>query len=334
MKSDDPRKILAWLKTKPSLPVLRETYPDIWEEVERELGEACAERSHARLHGLLSPASASEPGRKSRPGQREQARIVRSAIRQRMAALALERHSLAIATGQASGKVRFNLFNGLIAQRLLFKRNFERKPVSLFWFRWLWPLVWQKRFLMPLVERKGIYCFYSRELVARLAELIGNRSALEIAAGDGTLTRFLQARGVNIIASDDYSWPDRIHYPASVLHLDAHAALRQYAPQVVICSWPPARNSFEREVFRTRSVELYIVIASQHRFASGNWADYEAQRQFGLEQSGELGRLLLPPELGSTVLLFQRAGMASEPPANHERPGATPLSFAPGERAA
>jgi hypothetical protein len=306
MKPDDPRKTLAWLRSKPSLPVLRETYPEIWEEVERELGEALSERSHARLHGLLSPASVSEPGRKNRLSQREQAQFIRSAIKQRMAALAVERHSLAIATGQASGKVRFNLFNGWIAQRLLFKRDFERKPVSLFWFRRLWPLVWQKRFLMPLVERKGIYCFYSQELVTRLASLIGNRRALEIAAGDGTLTRFLQARGVQIDATDDHSWPDRIDYPASVLRMDARSALRHHTPQVVICSWPPARNTFEREVFRTPSVELYIVIASQHRFASGNWADYEAQTAFDLERCDELGRLVLPPELGSTVLLFKR----------------------------
>jgi len=295
---------LAWLKTKPSLAALREAFPEIWQEVESELIAAQAADNPARLHALLNPASSHDIGKK--PSPREQAIRVRSAIKQRMTALAVERHALALVTGQISGKVRFNLFNGMLAQRLLFKRGFERKPVSLFWFKLLWPLIWQKHFLMPLVERKGIYCFYSRALIDQLATLIGHRKCLEIAAGDGTLTRFLQTRGVAITATDDHSWPDRINYPDSVVRMDAETALRKHAPQVVICSWPPAQNSFEREIFRTPSVELYIVIASQHRFASGNWADYEAQKGFNFEQSEALSRLVLPPELGSMVSVFTR----------------------------
>jgi hypothetical protein len=306
MSGAAPRDALAWLRSKPSLDALREHYPDLWAEVEQELGEAVAEQNHAGLHALLNPAETTEHTGKARASLKQQTQVVRSAIKQRMTALALERHSLAIVTGQKSGKVRFNLINGLIAQRLLFARGFERKPVSLLWFRLLWPLLWQKRFLMPLVERKGIYCFYSRELVARLAELIGTRRVLEVAAGDGTLSRFLQARGVKISATDDYSWPDRIHYPESVARMDAVTALRQHAPEVVICSWPPARNTFEREIFRTKSVQMYLVIGSQHRFASGNWSDYEAQTQFTLERSDALSGLVLPPELGSQVLIFRR----------------------------
>jgi hypothetical protein len=36
--------------------------------------------------------------------------------------------------------------------------------------------------------------------------LIGERECLEIAAGDGTLARFLEAEGVRITATDDHSW--------------------------------------------------------------------------------------------------------------------------------
>jgi hypothetical protein len=77
-------------------------------------------------------------------------------------------------------------------------------------FKLLWPLVWQKRFLMPLVERRGIYCFYSNEFVLRLTRLIDGRTCHEIAAGDGTLSRFLTHCGVPVTASDDHSWADRI----------------------------------------------------------------------------------------------------------------------------
>lgn len=311
MKSSDPRKVLVWLQTRPSLDQLRQAFPDQWRDMEQELATAVAERNPSRLHLLLNPGLA-DSGRASKPSlnHREKQHLVHAAVRQRMAALAIERYSLAITTGKTSGKVRFNLFNGLLAQRLLFKRGFERKPVALFWFRLLWPLVWQKRFLMPLVEKKGIYCFYSQTLISRLAALIGSRASLEIGAGDGTLAGFLAAQGVKINASDDYSWQDHIDYPESVRRMDAVAALRHFAPQVVICSWPPARNSFEREVFRTASVELYIVILSQHQFASGNWGDYQAQRNFKLEPRPDLSRLLLPPELGCQVMLFTRQSTA------------------------
>jgi hypothetical protein len=220
-----------------------------------------AEQNHAGLHALLNPSKTAERTGKGRASLKEQAMAVRAAIKQRMTALALERHSLAVVIGQKRGKVRFNLINGLIAQRLLF---------------------------------------------ARLSELNGPRRTLEVAAGDGSLSRFLQARGVQISATDDYSWPDRILYPESVARMDAVTSLRQHAPEVVICSWPPARNTFEREIFRTRSVQMYLVIASQHRFASGNWADYEAQSHFTLERSEALSGLVLPPELGSQVLIFRR----------------------------
>jgi hypothetical protein len=88
--------------------------------------------------------------------------------------------------------------------------------------------------------------------------------------------------------------------------LDAGAALRSYAPEVVICSWPPANNQFERDVFKTHSVQLYIVISSRYPFASGNWSDYNSQSAFDCVQDETLSNLVLPPELGAAVYLFRR----------------------------
>jgi hypothetical protein len=231
---------------------------------------------------------------------------VRQMIRFRMAHTAVKQHCISVASGLESGKVRFNLLNGLVAQRLLFVDGLERKPVSMFWFRLLWPLIWQKKFLMPLVQPEGIYCFYSKGLIAALAKKIGTRSCVEIAAGDGTLTRFLVQQGIQIQASDDYSWEHAVRYPEWVARLDAKEALRLHAPEVVICSWPPAGNSFERQVFRTRTVQLYVVIGSRHRFAAGNWNDYQEQSAFSFEEDSELSRLVLPPELDAAVYLFKR----------------------------
>ncbi|PJJ06769.1 hypothetical protein CLU90_5740 [Janthinobacterium sp. 67] len=304
---DKPREVAAWLQQRPTAQALRTAFPDEWITMEQELQAALSQRDSARLHHLLHPAM--PPGGNPRHARRE---LVRVAVRQRMAALTIEHYGMAAVTGKASGTMRFNLFNGWLAQRLLFRRDLERKAVPLLWFRLLWPLVWQKRLLMPLVTRKGIYCFYSDAFVRRVAEIIGERSCLEIAAGDGTLSRFLRQEGIQVRATDNYSWHDRISFPADVERLEAIAAIRKYAPEVVLCSWPPSQNNFEREVFQTASVRIYLVVVSIHHFASGNWSDYASQQSFAMEHRPDLARLLLPPELGCDVLLFRRNGSRAE----------------------
>ena len=299
---NDAAATLAWVKTRPSLQAMRDAFPDEWESVQSEIAAAAAANDTARLHRLLQPAENSARGFR----RMDRRRLALAEVRRRMATLEVERRSLAIAAGASSGKLRFNLFNGFVAQRLLFRKGFERRPVSMFWFRLWWPLLWQRRYLMPLVKQKGIYCFYSGALVARLAQRIGARRCLEIAAGDGTLSGFLADAGVDIRATDDHSWGHDVTYPDAVERLDARTALARYAPEVVICSWPPAGNGFERHVFRTPSVTTYIVILGGHRQASGNWPDYEGQTEFVGEEARELSRLVLPPELGSAVHVFSR----------------------------
>ena len=305
--SRDPDSVMQWLKKNPGFKELRAAYPDEWEGVQADLAAILPRNDPEEVQAYLKRLSRQGPVPAGGRGSKKTADgAVRQIIRYRMALSAVKQHSIAIATGIESGKVRFNLLNGYIAQKLLFVEGLERKPVSMFWFRMLWPLIWQKRLLMPLVQPEGIYCFYSQQLIEALADLIGARSCLEIAAGDGTLTRFLVQRGVQVQASDDYSWEHSVSYPEWVARLDAKEALRLYAPEVVICSWPPAGNSFERQVFRTRSVQLYIVISSHHRHAAGNWGDYRQQTAFSFDEDTQLSRLVLPPELDARVYLFRR----------------------------
>jgi hypothetical protein len=315
MDSNNPEAVGEWLHKNPPLSALCTEFPDEWERVQSELGAVLAsgraEDLQAYLKQLSLPGATVARGRIS---SKMAESALRQAIRYRMAHETVKRHCVAVATGIESGRVRFNLLNGYVAQKLLFADGLERKPVSLFWFRLFWPLIWQKRLLMPLVQPQGIYCFYSRKLLAALAELIGTRTCLEIAAGDGTLTRFLGQMDVRIRASDDYSWEHAVRYPEWVARLEAKEALRLHTPEVVICSWPPAGNGFERQVFRTRSVKLYIVIGSRHRFAAGNWGDYQEQTAFDLIEKRELSRLVLPPELDAAVYLFRRKGASVENP--------------------
>lgn len=308
-----PDEVSAWLRSRPPLDQVRQAYPAEWESVRRAVAtlSGCPDEAavKARVAELVRPPQ-------DAPDRRRPASETLSAqIRQYLTVQVLDRAYLSAATGVTSGRARLGLVGGTLAQRLLFARDLDRKPVSLQWFRVLWPLVRSRRMLMPLVRPKGIYCFYSRPLVRALAELIGERGCLEIGAGDGTLSRFLTGAGVTVTATDDYSWQDSVDYPDTVLRMPAGKALRTYRPEVVVCSWPPAGNTFERRVFATPSVRLYLVIGTRRELSAGNWDDYRAQTGFDLVEDRRLSRLVLPPELDPAVLIFRRRQAGRQVPA-------------------
>ncbi len=296
--------VRAWLSENPSVDELRAAYPREWAAVQRDLAPIVARGDLDALKAYVLELSDAPAAGRARAGRDP---ALSRLIRRQIASATLRQVALTVAAGRTrGGRVRFNLLNGWIAQRLLFVDDLERKPVSMFWFGLWWPLLWQRRLLMALVGPKGIYCFYSRRLIDRLAAMIGDRPCLEIAAGDGTLSRFLAATGVQVTATDDHSWTHSVQFPEAVVRQDARRALREHQPRVVICSWPPAGNDFECEVFATPSVELYIVISSRHDFASGNRVAYEQQKNFSFECDEALTRLLLPPELEPAVYVFRR----------------------------
>lgn len=303
-----------------SLEDLKARYPQEWQRTAGALLSAIEQQRAEGAAAFLKRAQAeAAPWRTRLERSRLNPHVVQTAlphlVRERMSQLAVE-HTMKGAAAKLAGAatssdsaatvLRFRWWSGTIVQRLFFSEDLQRKPVSLARFRLMWPLVTQKNALMPLVQGKGIYCFYSRPLVKALAALMSGRPTLEIAAGDGTLSRFLSAAGVNITATDDHSWSHVLSFPEEVEPLDAGAALAKYQPKVVVCSWPPPDNRFEREVFRTPSVEQYIVITSQHRFAAGAWQDYEAQTRFSCKEEANLSKLVLPPEVDPLLLVFDR----------------------------
>lgn len=227
-------------------------------------------------------------------------------IKSRIAINLLGQANLASQTNQYSGTVKFNLWDGLILQKLLFKEDLERKPVSMKSFKFVWPFIIRKNILMPLVNDRGIYCFYSKELIQEFAKLIGDSKCLEIGAGDGTLTKFLNNEGINCIATDNYSWDYYIQYPGLVQRLDAKSALERYKTEVVICSWPPPENNFEKYVFSSETVKLYIVIGTRNHIYSCNQKVYHAQESFTMELNEKLSSLVLPPAKDNAVYIFRR----------------------------
>ena len=285
--------------------------------VGQELVTATATRRPEAIESFVRSArEAAVPYRRRIEESRKNPQVLVTAlpflVRSRMALLAAQRTLQTAALGGTSGRRRFTLWSGFLVQRLFFGQGLNRKPVSMRAFAWLWPLVTQKRLLMPMVQPRGIYAFYSRELVSALAGIIGGRPALEIAAGDGCLSQFLLAGGTQIQATDDHSWGQNIRYPESVEKLDAGAALARYRPRVVLCSFPPPKNTFEAKVFETASVHTYVVITTKHRFAAGDWQAYEAQSNFDKKADPVLSRLVLPPEIDPVVLIFERKEEAWE----------------------
>lgn len=306
-----PADELKWLDDNPRLEELMKRYPAVWEEAGLELMTAAQSGRVAQLNDCATKAKqAAELWKHRIFKSRNNPKVIESAlphiVRSRMSLLTLDKCFLAANAGRVSGKVRFNLFNGLIIQKLLFSRHLTRKPASLRLVRFWWRFLTQQKLLMPLVQDKGIYCFYTKELIRELTELIGGQLCLEIAAGDGTLARFLKDEGVQVTATDDLSWSHAIDYPENVENLSAKKALAKYQPPVVICSWPPPGNTFERQVFVTKSVKLYIVIGSRYRFVSGNWDIYEEQDKFDWRLDEKLSSYVLPPEQANGVLVFRR----------------------------
>ena len=162
---------------------------------------------------------------------------------------------------------------------------------------------------------EGHLLLYTRQFLDALAKLIDGRPCLEIAAGDGTLSRFLSNRGIDVTATDDHSWARSIDYPASVVRQDAVAALHRHRPQVVICSLPPPGNPFEEHVFSTPSVELYVVVADADDANAGNWDAYRRQHDFDFAVDQRLSRLVLPPEIDPAVVVFRRRASPVAPDA-------------------
>jgi hypothetical protein len=307
-----------------TLEELQLRFPDQWIAVGEALVTATATRRPEALAAfLLQARDAAQPWRARLQRPRASASEVTKALphlaRARMAKLAAEQvlraASVQLATVPSGvdqpDVLRLGLWSGMLIQRLMFSQGLQRKPVSMRAFRWVWPLIPDRRKLMPLVQPKGIYCFYSRELVAALAALVAERTCLEVAAGDGTLARFLRGAGVDLRATDDQSWAHAVTYPPEVERLDAVAALQRIRPAAVICSFPPPGNHFEREILRAPSVELYIVVTTRHRFAAGDQSAYEQQTGFTWGSDPRLARLVLPMELDPDVLVFRRHAPAS-----------------------
>lgn len=85
------------------------------------------------------------------------------------------------------------------------------------------------------------------------------------------------------------------------------AALADAAPERIA----DLGNGFERFVFTTPSVELYVAINGSGPLVSSNHRDYAVRTTFDHEVDDRLGRLVLPRSLRAQVHVFRRRTSAA-----------------------
>lgn len=129
----------------------------------------------------------------------------------------------------------------------------------------------------------AIYSFPTVELVDRLRELVGDRSAIEIGAGHGALAQALGIPATDNRMQDDPSVSayyaamkqPTVRYGPNVEKLDALAAIEKYRPQVVIGCWithkfDPTRPEAEGNQYGIdeerviEGCETYIMVGNTH----------------------------------------------------------------------
>lgn len=97
----------------------------------------------------------------------------------------------------------------------------------------------------------GMFCFVSWKWVNPLVEYLGKSRCLEVMAGRGWLSYALQQKGIDIIATDNYSWHKMKEFAKwnqtvmEVENVDAVEAVRKYGKDIdyVLIMWAYMDNT-------------------------------------------------------------------------------------------
>ena len=117
-----------------------------------------------------------------------------------------------------------------------------------------------------------IFQFFSEEFIEHVVESIKKLNAhkiIEIGAGDGYLSLFLKERGIDIIATDDYSRPYIDRQP-HVEKLDHKSALEKYNPDLVVISWEEYKGTYSIDVLEYPSVKCLLWIGEEPGGCTGS----------------------------------------------------------------
>lgn len=106
----------------------------------------------------------------------------------------------------------------------------------------------------------GMWALIDMQWTSRLAEWIGDRTVLEVMAGNGWLSKALTLHGIRCIATDSRreKWPTKPVFP--IRKIPAIKAVKQIRADIMIVSWPPYECSEIVEVCKWRGTRPMIYI--------------------------------------------------------------------------
>ncbi|MFJ7982362.1 hypothetical protein ACIQ1D_19050 [Lysinibacillus xylanilyticus] len=121
----------------------------------------------------------------------------------------------------------------------------------------------------------GMFCFVSWAWVNPLVEWLGNKKCLEVMAGRGWLSHALRQKGVDVVATDDFSWHGMpqfskwIDIVTEIEDLDAVEAVRKYGKNidVLIMTWAYMDNVAYKTIKELHKVnpQAKIIVCGEGR---------------------------------------------------------------------
>lgn len=101
--------------------------------------------------------------------------------------------------------------------------------------------------LKDKLRKLGMFSVVDQYWTKQLAKWIGDRKCLEIMSGWGWLAKALSEHGVDVTATDDYSWHryEDIKQVHQIEKLEAQVAIKKYVDaEVLLCCWPYMDDDF------------------------------------------------------------------------------------------
>ena len=294
------------------LPELVRQNPELWQDVMGSIRSAVERKQMSQLAEMGQRAGATINRWQSAAGsplsQTDHARI--ELIKAQMTSLAIDQFITAFTRTGAKPSIR----DQVVLKWGLTRHLQSAKTLTLAQYQKAWLRLTDHAAAASAIQQSGFWSVPTKELCLGLKECIKNRPVLEVGAGRGLFVTALNEVGVKIEGVDNCTWTMAKNVlPAAkpFMRLEsAEEALRRSQPSVVLGVWPPPGNKFEKVIFETKSVNLYLAIVSAHQFASGNWQDYKAQEskksQFYCVMNESLNKMLRPLESDQRLLIFRR----------------------------
>jgi len=112
------------------------------------------------------------------------------------------------------------------------------------------------------------FSLMSLDWIIPLSKWIGSRKCLEVMSGTGSLSFALQQQGINIMATDDFSWTGEDNwnqsknYWTNIEGIDAIEAVKKYGKDVnvIIMSWPYMDDIAHKVLQEMREVNSFCTM--------------------------------------------------------------------------